>query len=78
LIEKSVGKGWNASIQTGRPETRDALDLHLWTYRAETFLAHGRDGDERPADQPVFLTVTPDNLERLADPLRRRRRATAG
>jgi DNA polymerase-3 subunit chi len=62
LVEKSIGKGWRVSVQAGRPETRDALDLHLWTYRAETFLAHGRDGDERPADQPVFLTVSPDNL----------------
>ncbi|MAZ16264.1 DNA polymerase III subunit chi [Oricola sp.] len=61
LVEKSVGRGWNATIQTGRPETRDALDGHLWTYRSETFLAHGRDGDERAEDQPVFLTVSPDN-----------------
>lgn len=61
LVEKSVGRGWKAAIQSGRPETRDALDAHLWTYRAETFLAHGSDGDERPADQPVFLTVSPDN-----------------
>lgn len=61
LVEKSVGRGWRAAIQTARPEKRDALDGHLWTYRAETFLAHGRDGDERPADQPVFLTVSPDN-----------------
>ena len=62
LVEKSVGRGWRASIQTSGPEKRDALDMHLWTYRAETFLPHGRDGDERPADHPVYLTVTPDNV----------------
>ena len=61
LVEKSIGRGWRAAIQTGRAETRDALDGHLWTYRAETFLPHGRDGDERPGDQPVFLTVSADN-----------------
>ena len=62
LVEKSVARGWRAAIQSGGTGTRDSLDGHLWTYRAETFLAHGRDGDDRPGDQPVFLTVSPDNL----------------
>lgn len=61
LVEKSVARGWRATIQSGGEETRDALDSHLWTYRPETFLAHGRDGDPRPADQPIFLTVSADN-----------------
>ncbi|MCI5077206.1 DNA polymerase III subunit chi [Oricola sp.] len=61
LVEKSVARGWRAAIQSRAAETRDALDAHLWSWRADSFLPHGRDGDERPADQPVFLTVSPDN-----------------
>ncbi|GAB4349826.1 MAG: DNA polymerase III subunit chi [Oricola sp.] len=61
LVEKSLGRGWRAVIQSGRAERRDALDAHLWSYRSDSFLPHGRDGDGRPADQPVFLTVSPDN-----------------
>ena len=61
LVEKSLGRGWSAVIQTGGEEMRDEFDAHLWTYRPDTFLAHGRDGEERPGDQPVFLTVSADN-----------------
>jgi DNA polymerase III subunit chi len=61
LVEKSVGRGWRAAIQTGAAEVRDKLDAHLWTYRAESFLAHGCDGDQCPGDHPIFLTVSADN-----------------
>lgn len=61
LVEKSVARGWRAAIQAGGEEGRNRLDVHLWTYRAESFLAHGTDGDERAADHPVFVTVSPGN-----------------
>lgn len=61
LVEKSLGRGWRAVIQSGGEGKRDELDAHLWSYRSDSFLPHGRDGDARPADQPVFLTVSPDN-----------------
>jgi DNA polymerase-3 subunit chi len=61
LVEKSIGRGWRAVIQTGGAQKRDFLDGYLWTYRADSFVAHACDGDERPADQPVFLTVHPEN-----------------
>jgi len=64
LVEKSLGRGWRAVIQTGGPAMRDELDAHLWTYRTDSFVPHGCDGDERPADQPVFLTVSADNPNR--------------
>jgi len=61
LVEKSLGRGWRAVIQSGGEGKRDELDTHLWSYRSDSFLPHGRDGDERPDDQPVFLTVSSDN-----------------
>jgi DNA polymerase-3 subunit chi len=43
LLEKSLERGWRAVVQVASPERRDALDQHLWTYRDDSFLAHGAD-----------------------------------
>lgn len=61
LVEKSVARGWRTSVQSGSAETRDALDAHLWSWKNDSFLPHAADGDPRPGDQPVFLTVSSDN-----------------
>ena len=41
LLERSVQRGWRTIVQTGSDERRDSLDTHLWTYRDDSFLAHG-------------------------------------
>ena len=41
LLERSLERGWRAVVQTGTEERRDALDAHLWTFRDDSFLAHG-------------------------------------
>lgn len=56
LLERSLGRGWRAVVQTGSEERRDALDQHLWTFRDDSFLAHGVDPGPHAADQPVLLT----------------------
>lgn len=56
LLEKSLGRGWRAVVQTGSDERRDALDVHLWTFRDDSFLAHGLDGAPHATEQPVLLT----------------------
>jgi DNA polymerase-3 subunit chi len=61
LLEKSLQRGWAVVVQTGSDERRDALDTHLWTYRDDSFLAHGTDRDAHPADQPVLLTTGDTN-----------------
>lgn len=61
LLEKSLQRGWHAVVQTATEERRDALDAQLWTYRDDSFLAHGTDRDPHPADQPVLLTTGPAN-----------------
>jgi DNA polymerase-3 subunit chi len=40
---------------------RDTLDAHLWTYREDSFLPHGTDEADFVENQPVLLTVSPDN-----------------
>jgi DNA polymerase-3 subunit chi len=61
LLEKSVGRGWRAVVQTGSEERRDALDQHLWLYRDDSFLPHGADHEPHAAEQPVILTAGPAN-----------------
>lgn len=57
LLERSVGRGWRAVVQTGSEERRDALDQHLWTFRDDSFLAHGTDHEPFAAEQPILLTT---------------------
>jgi len=41
LLEKVVGRGWKAVVETGTPDRLAALDTALWTYADDNFLAHG-------------------------------------
>jgi DNA polymerase-3 subunit chi len=59
LLEKCLQRGWRALIRGGTPERLEALDDTLWTYRDESFLPHGREGD--PARQPIWLTTEGGN-----------------
>jgi len=61
LLEKSIGRGWRAVVQTGSEERRDALDQHLWLYRDDSFLPHGPDHEPHAAEQPIILTAGPAN-----------------
>ncbi|MEP9388979.1 DNA polymerase III subunit chi [Mesorhizobium sp. KR9-304] len=61
LLERSLGRGWRAVVQTGTVERRDALDAHLWSFRDDSFLAHGTDREPHATEQPVLLTITDDN-----------------
>jgi DNA polymerase III subunit chi len=61
LLERSLGRGWKAVVQTGTEERRDALDAHLWTYRDDSFLAHVTEREARLDDQPVVLTLGSNN-----------------
>jgi len=61
LIERTLERGWRAVIQAGGQERIDALDALLWTYKDNSFLAHGTAKAGNAALQPVFLTTTEDN-----------------
>ncbi|MBB4142582.1 DNA polymerase III subunit chi [Rhizobium rhizoryzae] len=56
LLEKSVERGWRVIVQTVGRDRVDMLDQHLWTFREDSFLPHGADGDAFERDQPVLLT----------------------
>lgn len=61
LLEKSLSRDWKVVVQLGSQEYLETMDAHLWSYRDESFLAHGllRDGTENM--QPVWLTTQDDN-----------------
>lgn len=61
LIEKSLERNWRVIVRSGSQERLDALDLHLWTYRDDSFLPHGT-AKEGPAEaHPIYLTLDNDN-----------------
>jgi DNA polymerase III subunit chi len=61
LLERSLERGWRAVVQAASQERVEALDTHLWTYRAESFLPHGTLHDGRASEQPIYLTAGDDN-----------------
>src|SRR6476660_4606185 len=61
LLERSIERGWRATVQAASKERVEALDTLLWTYREESFLAHGTSRDGRPDAQPIYLTAGGDN-----------------
>jgi DNA polymerase-3 subunit chi len=60
LVEKTLARGWRAVVQAGSEERLAAIDLALWTYKDDSFLAHGTAKDGHAADQPVYLTTGDD------------------
>ncbi|RZJ43922.1 MAG: DNA polymerase III subunit chi [Brevundimonas sp.] len=61
LLEKTREKGWRALIRTPDPARTAALDEHLWTWREDSFLAHGRSGDPFPERQPILIGEDGEN-----------------
>src|ERR1700730_16325659 len=42
LLEKSVERGWRVVVHTSSERGVHALEAHLWTFRDDSFLPHGR------------------------------------
>lgn len=61
LIEKCLERGWRCVVQAASDERVDALDSLLWTYRDDSFLAHGTDRETDLSENPVLLTTKSGN-----------------
>ena len=61
LLERSLERGWRAAVQAASEERVEALDTLLWTYREDSFLAHGTARDGPAAAQPIYLTADAGN-----------------
>ena len=62
LLEKTLEAGKRALVVVGSVERVEAFDGLLWTYHQEAWLPHGTEKDGNPADHPVWLAVTDDNV----------------
>lgn len=61
LLDKTLAKGWRASVRARSPERLEHLDGWLWSYRDDSFLPHGVEGEANMACQPILLTTQIDN-----------------
>jgi DNA polymerase-3 subunit chi len=61
LVERTLERGWRAVIQAGSIERLAAIDTLLWTYKEDSFLAHGTRAEGHVEHQPVFLTTDDAN-----------------
>jgi DNA polymerase III subunit chi len=61
MLERVIERGQRALVVLGSKERLDALNMHLWTYRAEKFLPHGLAEDGFAEHQPVFLGLDDAN-----------------
>lgn len=61
LLEKTVAKGWRALVRGPDEDRLSVLDLHLWTFRDDSFLAHGLATGPAAERQPILLSTAEDN-----------------
>lgn len=60
LVERVLGEGGRMLIVCGEEALAKRVDEHLWTYRPESFLPHGRAGQGEDAGQPVLIACACD------------------
>ena len=61
LLEKTLARGWKAVVRAGASERVEHLDGWLWSYRDDSFLAHGLADDPHAERQPIVLTTGVEN-----------------
>lgn len=62
LLEKTRERGWRALIHSTDIRLLDDLDERLWTWRDDSFLAHGLASRPAAERQPILLTDSLENL----------------
>jgi len=61
LLEKTRERGWRALVRAADPGLLDDIDERLWTWRDDSFLAHGRASEPQAERQPILLTESTEN-----------------
>lgn len=61
LLTKLMERGGRAVIASGEESRLSHLDSHLWTFREDSFLPHGRMDADQLEDHPIVLADAPTN-----------------
>lgn len=61
LLEKTLERGWRAFVLGNDAARLEAMDEHLWTYRDDSFLPHGAEGEETL--NPILLSTNASALD---------------
>ncbi len=61
MLERSLARGWRALVRGTDPGRIEALSKALWTWREESFLAHGTAADGAAELQPIWLSCEAAN-----------------
>lgn len=61
LLEKTLARGWRASVRSASSDRIGQFDDWLWSYRDDSFLAHGVEGEPFADRQPILLGQGIDN-----------------
>ncbi|MGA0544379.1 DNA polymerase III subunit chi [Brevundimonas sp. VNH65] len=56
LLDRTLRRGWRAQIRVTEPRLMEQIDERLWTWRDESFLAHGLAEAPHAGRQPILLT----------------------
>lgn len=61
LLEKTRERGWRALIRATDARLLQDIDERLWTWRDDSFLAHGHALEPHAERQPILLTQSAEN-----------------
>ena len=61
LLEKTLARGWRALVRSSDRDRVEHLDGWLWSYRDDSFLPHGADGEPTAERQPVLIATAAGN-----------------
>ncbi len=62
LLERTLQRGWRALVRARDRGRLSEVDALLWTYREDSFLAHGLASEPHAERQPVLLSESMENL----------------
>ena len=61
LLDKTLQRGWRARVRVADPARRADIDERLWSWREDSFLAHGLADQPHAERQPILLTAGNEN-----------------
>ncbi|MFI4975451.1 MAG: DNA polymerase III subunit chi [Caulobacterales bacterium] len=62
LLEKTLARGWRAAVRARDRDRVEHLDGWLWSYRDDSFLPHGVEGEPLADRQPVLIGTGLENV----------------